>query len=147
MDSQFEAPVEISPAGGLVEQGTQVSMTAPARFDVLYTTDGSDPRVAVAPSVQTYAEPITIDQNTQIVARGFDESREEWTGVTRVNFVVDTPTVVLSELNYNPYDPTEAERTVTKPFPYPTTGTYPEEVMRNIDVIEEVRPHPPSKTL
>jgi 3-hydroxymyristoyl/3-hydroxydecanoyl-(acyl carrier protein) dehydratase len=42
--------------------------------------------------------------------------------------------------NVQLHEPTEAERTVTKPNPYPTTGTYPAEIMRNIDVIEVFDP-------
>ncbi|MFP6584296.1 MAG: beta-ketoacyl synthase N-terminal-like domain-containing protein [Candidatus Hydrogenedentota bacterium] len=38
--------------------------------------------------------------------------------------------------NVQLHEPTEAERTVTKPFDYPKTGSYPDEQMRMIDTIE-----------
>ncbi len=66
-------------------------------------------RVEVSPSVQKYEGPITIDSNTQIVARGFDSRRDEWTGVAKGIYVVDAPSVAITEINYNPSDPTAAE--------------------------------------
>ena len=69
-------------------------------------------RVVVSPSVRQYTGPITINENSQIFARGFNDRTDEWTGLTKVNYLVDQPTLVINELNYNPYDPTEAELAV-----------------------------------
>ena len=56
-----------------------------------------------------YTEPFTVDKNTQVIARGFNPSTDEWTGRAKVLYVVDTPTVAITEINYNPYDPTAVE--------------------------------------
>ena len=76
-------------------------------FDVKFTTIAT--RETISPSVLTYEGPITIDANTRIVARGFDRARQEWTGVATGTYVVGLPTLAITELNYNPHDPTPAE--------------------------------------
>jgi hypothetical protein len=62
--------------------------------------------------VYAYSEPITVDQNTRITARAFDLSTEEWSGSAIATFVVETPQLVISELNYHPYDATADELAV-----------------------------------
>ncbi len=66
-------------------------------------------RVIVSPSVKTYEGPVSIGANTQIIARGFDSQRQEWTGATTANFLVDSPQIAVTELNYNPHAPTAGE--------------------------------------
>ncbi len=68
--------------------------------------------VEVSPSVIRYQGPFTIDQNTQVIARGFNSTKptkDQWTGRANVTYVVDTPTLALTEVNYNPYAPTTSE--------------------------------------
>lgn len=54
----------IGPAGGEVEKGTQVEITAPAGATIYYTTDGNDPTTSSA----VYNGPITVDSDMTIKA-------------------------------------------------------------------------------
>ncbi len=69
-------------------------------------------RVEVSPSVRRYSGPFVIDANTQVQARGFDPETDGWTGRRLVTYVVDAPQIAITEINYNPHDPTSAELTV-----------------------------------
>lgn len=69
-------------------------------------------RVEVSPSVMRYAGPVTIDRNSHIVARGFNETEAEWTPVLTLDYIVNAPTLAITEINYNPYEPTAAELAV-----------------------------------
>ncbi len=91
---------------------------------VYYTTDGSDPRApdgtpsATAQLVQS-GEKITINGNTRIIARNFDDVtdrgpesrivRTDWSGPVELNFVTETAELTISEVNYNPATASEAE--------------------------------------
>jgi hypothetical protein len=66
-------------------------------------------RAEVNPSVLRYDGPVTIDRNSHIVARGFDEDRNQWTAPSIQTYVVDAPLLSVTEINYNPYEPTAAE--------------------------------------
>ncbi len=44
IDSQFGAPVEFDPPGGMVAPGTEVTLTTDGPGTLYYTTDGSDPQ-------------------------------------------------------------------------------------------------------
>ena len=90
---------------------------------VYYTTDGSDPRgpdgnpTASATELER-GQKLTINENTRVIARNFDESDRgsesrivltDWSAPTELNFVVEEANLVISEVNYNPADATEAE--------------------------------------
>jgi hypothetical protein len=66
-------------------------------------------RVEVSPSVIRYTEPVTIDRNTHLVARGFNATENEWTPVLTLDYIVNAPKLVITEINYNPHEPTPAE--------------------------------------
>ncbi|MEZ6118023.1 MAG: CotH kinase family protein [Pirellulaceae bacterium] len=66
-------------------------------------------RTEVSPSVLRYEGPITVDKNMQIIARGFNPLTEEWTGGVTLDYFIDSPNVAVSEINYHPFEPTEAE--------------------------------------
>lgn len=89
-----------------------------------YTTDGTDPRgrdgqptenAILAPVGSTF----TVTENVRITARNFDDVTDrgrtsgivgtDWSGLTTYNFVVEDAPLVISEINYNPVGPTEAE--------------------------------------
>ena len=86
--------------------------------EVYYTVDGSDPREnnggAVNPSAILY-EPdsdIVINENTLLNARS--RLNGEWSALTHEFYQIELPTIGISEINYNPYDPTEAELMVNE---------------------------------
>ena len=84
--------------------------------EVYYTTDGSDPRQSngggINPTAVLYddVDNVVIDDNTLLTARGFLNG--QWSAVTQEFYQVLVPTIGISEINYNPYDPTDAELAV-----------------------------------
>jgi hypothetical protein len=66
-------------------------------------------RTEVNPSVLRYDGPLTIDRNSHIITRGYDEDREDWTAPSIQTYVVDAPLLSITEINYNPYEPTASE--------------------------------------
>jgi hypothetical protein len=66
-------------------------------------------RVEVNPSVLRYTGPVTVDRNMHLIARGFDQNANDWTGPATLTYVVDAPALSVTEINYNPYEPTQTE--------------------------------------
>ncbi len=84
---------------------------------VYFTTDGSDPRGPdgqPSPTAQLYQlnQLITIPGNTRLVARNFDDVidrgaesrivRTDWSAPLELNFVTESPTLRITEINYHP---------------------------------------------
>ncbi len=69
-------------------------------------------REELNPAVIRYDGPLTVDRNANIIARGYNESTGEWTSPSVLTYIVDAPTLAITEINYNPYDPTPAELAV-----------------------------------
>ena len=91
---------------------------------VYYTTDGTDPRGRDGePTESAILAPVgsmfTVNENVRITARNFDDVTDrgrtsnivetDWSGLTTYNFIVEDAPLVISEINYNPVGPTEAE--------------------------------------
>ena len=78
---------------------------------VYYTLDGSDPRFSggsVNPrATKSDGEPFAIGQNTIVRARAFVDN--QWSTISDAAFQVESPTLAITEINYNPSDPTLAE--------------------------------------
>ena len=84
---------------------------------IYYTLDGSDPRAAgngIAPTAILYTSPFTVAPSTQlnIRVRG-PVATVPWSGLVKSNVTPAIPANVtnlrISELNYNPQDPSPAE--------------------------------------
>ncbi len=73
--------------------------------ELTYTTES----IALPDNVIEYTEPITIDQNMIVITRSYDEPNEKWSSRSSQAYFVDLPPIVVSELNYNPTEPTQAE--------------------------------------
>jgi len=130
MDSQFRPLPQFSISSGQVTPGTTVTLSASGAGSIYYTTDGTDPRTAAGGiGGQLYTGPITITDNTKIIARVYDPaatpaqycfSRVQWGAPTELVAVVDTPAdadnLAITEINYNPHDPTSAELAVNWTF-------------------------------
>jgi len=101
----------ISPA---LEVGTLVEdPTAPGAY---FTTDGSDPRLpggAVSDSAILYDPdaPMPITESVAIKMRAYQSG--QWSALNEVEFFVGqqatAENLVITEINYNPYDPPEGE--------------------------------------
>jgi len=84
---------------------------------VYYTLDGTDPRSvggAIAAGAKRYdGLPVRLDRRLTVKARAYDDG--SWSALNEAEFLVDvvlpvSSNVVISEINYRPYDPSEAER-------------------------------------
>ncbi len=98
------APV-LSRHGGSVSEGFQLTLTHLAGT-ILYTTNGSDPRVAftgaVSPDARVYDGPLPILHPLVLRARSLNGTN--WSAVTEAPFEVRRPGIplVISELMYAP---------------------------------------------
>lgn len=102
IDSQFVKNPVFSSAGGGVSPGFALTMSAPAGV-VYYTVDGTDPRApggGYAAQAHSYSGSLVIQTNSRVVARARNGNR--WSGPTAATFIVDVPTLVLTELMYAP---------------------------------------------
>jgi hypothetical protein len=132
IDSQWVGPVSVTPAEGPIAPGSTVTLAGPNGATIYYTTDGSDPRPpggAAPTNALTYTGPITIDATTRIRARAYNAAwltnpavrigannpplRSAWSGRTDARYSTDAPaaaaTLVVTEINYHPTDPTQTE--------------------------------------
>ncbi len=101
----FEAPT-FSQQGGSVSSGSSLTMTAPSGGSILYTTDGSDPRLPggnTSPKAVT-ASTLTISQNTLVRARA--KSGATWSALNEAFFqttdALPSNHLAITEINYNP---------------------------------------------
>ena len=105
---------------GLVSR--QLDFGVNPNAQVYYTTDGSDPRgpdgMPSDSAILADGQKITIDQNTRIIARAYDETSRgqearivltDWGGTTQFDFSVPLSPLVISEIHYNPANATQAE--------------------------------------
>lgn len=127
IDNQFVPAPLINQSGGQIATPFNVNFTLPGSGNLYYTIDGSDPRAAgggISASANLYTGGnIVINSTTQIRARVLDNTNSppagtalihrEWSGQIDETFsVVPLATVgdlVISEINYNPAEPTFAE--------------------------------------
>jgi hypothetical protein len=110
--------------GGEISPGFKLTMSVGTLFnpqpgDLLYTTDGSDPRLvggSVSDAAQTYqrrgSPGVILAETTTIKAR-LRSSKGEWSPLTEATFQVGKAPqpgdLVLSEIHYQPSPPNEEE--------------------------------------
>jgi len=102
--------------GGPITRGDQLTFSG-TLLPIYYTLDGSDPRLAggaISPAAQLYTGPITLADSSLVKARAYDAGAgsdfDRWSPLTEAVFEASTPpTLVITEINYNPYAPTAAE--------------------------------------
>ncbi|HUU91133.1 MAG TPA: lamin tail domain-containing protein, partial [Phycisphaerae bacterium] len=109
-------PAVIAPSfnqhGGEIASGFDLTMTAPSGT-IWYTTDGTDPRLpgggrAAAAVAYASGHPVPLTDNAHVKARVLSGST--WSALNEATFVLDTPPdLVVTEIMYNPADPTPAE--------------------------------------
>jgi hypothetical protein len=103
----------------LVHRQTQVQRGQVGK--IYYTLDGTDPRgtdgnPSATAVLWNAAQPLVITQNTRLIARNFDEEidrgaearivRTDWSAPAHYELVVESPDLVIAEVNYHPADPT-----------------------------------------
>ena len=66
-------------------------------------------RVVLPDNVIPYSDPITIDGNTVINTRTYDPETDEWGSRRRESYFTSVPPIIVSEIMYNPADPTASE--------------------------------------
>ena len=104
------APV-FSQHGGRVSPGYELSLEGSGA--IYYTLDGTDPRqsalspgiatAGVAPGAQTYAGPITINENSVVKARILHDG--QWSALNEATFTTAPSPLRISEIMYHPRDP------------------------------------------
>jgi hypothetical protein len=129
IDSQWLKAPTVSVAAEVVAPGTNVTFSAPVGSIVYYTLDGTDPRLrggGVSPSAVQATGPVTVNAYTNITARvyyagytpsygqpGYVPTGDDWGTVLRreyfVNPLAGPGDLVITEINYHPFDPTPAE--------------------------------------
>ena len=95
--------------GAELTMSDDVDVAAP----VVYTLDGTDPRAVGGANVGiTFDGAIPLTNSTQVNARAFVGG--QWSALSSTTFAVpSTPgDVLISEVNYNPHQPTDAETLV-----------------------------------
>ncbi len=102
---------------GSLQHGGQISVGAELAFDtnssVYYTLDGTDPRAeggaAVGTLFQANSSPVVLNESTTVMAR--IRVGTTWSALTVADFVTvpAADSIVVTEINYHPYAPTESE--------------------------------------
>jgi len=127
---------EFNQHGGRVSDGFELMVSAPAGT-IYYTLDGSDPR-AVGGGVNAGASiysgsPVALSGSTEVRARVY--SGGQWSALNRAEFLFNAQAtsgnLAVTEINYNPYEPTEAELAVDSTF---TAGDFEFIELLNIGV-------------
>lgn len=112
IDQQFRLPPTITPAGGIVRPQVKVAIAPTSAGRVYFTLDGSDPRDhltgGVSNSAIEYEEPFTLTENVIVQSRTL--RGRTWSGKASQAYYVEIPTITISELNYNPSEPSASER-------------------------------------
>lgn len=129
-DSQWVGPVDASQPPGFVLEGAVISLSGPDGAEIYYTLNGSDPRPSgggapLASARRWEGTPLSLTRSTRLRARAWKPSHavstknpappliSQWGGLSDFYYSVEAPAaagdVVVTELNFNPPDPTEAE--------------------------------------
>jgi hypothetical protein len=117
IDQNLLARPLLSLASGPVVQGTVLTLSNAEPGTIYYTLDGTDPRLPggqVAGTAQVYGGPITISANSRVSARtrnlqhrnltgpGAPPLSTPWSGLAAATYVVETPSLIISEIMYHP---------------------------------------------
>jgi len=111
IDGHFVPVPTFAPASSVVARGALVELRGSPGARVIYTLDGTDPRGLddrPSPSAFEYREPITIAEPTRIRARTV-AGAALWSGLVEGVYILSMPRLVVTEVHYNPADPTPEE--------------------------------------
>jgi hypothetical protein len=97
-------PASFSQFGGTINAGSPLTLSNPnGAGTVYYTTDGTDPRAvggSAATAALTYSTPLSITSPVTVKARVLNAG--VWSALTEADFAPPPPSVVFSEIHYNP---------------------------------------------
>jgi hypothetical protein len=121
IDTNFLARPAFSRAAGPITPGATVSLTGPTGANLYYTLDGTDPRQpggGLSPRASLYAQPLTLSANARLVARSRNLNHKNvngtsgnpplttpWSGPAAATYVVQPPTLAITEIMYHPEPP------------------------------------------
>jgi len=97
--------------GGTVSDGDSLTLTS-AETTIYYTLDGTDPRAfngTVSGSALPYGGAIALAENKHVRARVY--AGGEWSALADAYFILGMDDLRITEIMYNPADPTPAEMT------------------------------------
>jgi hypothetical protein len=125
MDSQFVAPPTISATDGQVTNGFSVTITPPPGASVIYTLNGTDPRLpggAVSSQAISNNGPVTltINANVRIVARSSRTGswKNTFSGPAAVSLYTTVPALRITEIMYHPAPPPLGSTNSASDFEY-----------------------------
>ena len=107
---------ELSPNGGYITPGFQVTITAPVG-SIYYTLDGTDPtgtNGAPAPTAILYTGPVSLTSTVQLRARAYNVNTvNKWSSLAQAYYHAHPPAsagnLAITEIHYRPPEPTPAE--------------------------------------
>ena len=127
-DGQFLQRPTFSRGSGVISRPFGFTLSGPAGTTVFFTTDGTDPRLpggGISPAAIEYTAAVEILGNTRITARSyqssfntaFSASNEPWSSPQTAVFTLESPPPLrITEVNYNPHEPTTEELAVNPTF-------------------------------
>ncbi len=131
MDGNFTPVPTLSAPGGQVSSGSTITITPPPGTTLYYTLDGSDPRMlattnspggTISPNAFTSNGParVTVTSNVRIVARakGPNGWKNTFSGPNAATFVIQLPSLRITEIMYNPLAPTPGGPYTSSDFEY-----------------------------
>jgi hypothetical protein len=115
IDGQMAQPPLFQRDSGVVEEASQIQITATDGAQIYYTTDGTDPRLfdgVISPSALRYRRPITVSETMTIIARVRQETKRQtsvsrtastpWSGPIKRVYTTELPSLVISEIMFHP---------------------------------------------
>src|SRR5205085_7792538 len=105
---------EFNQFGGRITSGFNLTMSVPgnpANTLILYTIDGSDPRLpystgfAAGATAELYGGPVPLSETVHVKARAFNTSTNIWSALTEATFSLDISALRITEINFNPLAP------------------------------------------
>lgn len=117
IDRQLVIPPSLKAPSGRVTPGFLLPMAGPTNAVILYTLDGSDPRLSgggISPVARVYNGPLEIQENVRVVARARNVNQRQaggppisspWSGPVAATYTVSPPALRLTEIMFHPAPP------------------------------------------
>ncbi|HEY6229097.1 MAG TPA: CotH kinase family protein, partial [Verrucomicrobiae bacterium] len=119
IDTQFIVPPRLGLPEGRIPAGISATIISNAPGTIYYTLDGTDPRLpggALSRNATSYTGPIPLTKNSRLFARTLNGVR--WSGPAAATYVMQTPTLTISEIMYHPAPATGANALDEEEYEY-----------------------------